>query len=146
MTDPQAAPPAAPAPGASMQMPGFLASMGRAELLMAAGAALIILTDLYSIFVAYGVASITWTASAVALLMLLMRARMPASVMANYRPILMLLGAIVVLIALRQVLVDIKFIATPPAGLSAERLIGMVGYYVGVGLIGFGAWQMWGRK
>ena len=35
---------------------------------------------------------------------------------------------------------------TPPAGLSVQRLVGMLGYYVGVGLIAYGAWQLWSRR
>jgi len=146
MSDPMAPPagqPPAPAPATSPQMPSFLASLGRAELFMAAGAALLVLTDLYAIFFAYGVSNVVWVAAAASLVIVLMHARMPASVMANYRPILILLGTIVVLLGLRAVLVDLVFIATPPAGLSVARLLGMVGYYVGVVLMGFGAWRLW---
>ena len=138
-------PPMAPAPPptTTLSTPSFMASMSQTDMLIAGGAALLVLTDLYSIFVAYGVSSIAWAAAAASLVLILLRDRMPASVMSNYRPILVLLSTIVVLIALRQVLIDVKFIATPPAGLSVERLIGMVGYYAGVGLMGFGAWRLW---
>ena len=124
-------------------MPGFMSSMSQTDMLIAAGAALLVLTDLYAIFFAYGVSNVVWVAAAASLVIVLMHARMPASVMANYRPILILLGTIVVLLGLRAVLVDLVFIATPPAGLSVARLLGMVGYYVGVVLMGFGAWRLW---
>jgi len=149
MSDPMAPPagqPPAPAPATSPQMPSFLASLGRAELFMAAGAALLVLTDLYAIFFAYGVSNVVWVSAVVSLLFLFMRGRMPASLMANSVTVLVVAGAVVALLAVRQVLIDVVFIATPPAGLSPERLLGMIGFYAGAALMGFGAWQLWGRK
>jgi len=147
MTDPQAAPPAAPAPGASMQMPGFLASLGRAELFMAAGAALIVITGLlFTVVSGYYVTDLPFAAAAVAVVAILMHRRMPAGLAANYNWLLLGLAALVVVIAIRSLLGDLVYIVTPPAGLGAGRLIGMLGLYVGAALMGFGAWQLWGRK
>ena len=47
---------------------------------------------------------------------------------------------------MRNLLGDLVYIATPPAGITIPRLIGMLGYYIGVGLVAFGGWQLWSRR
>ena len=145
MTDPQAAPPAAPAPGASMQMPGFLASMGRAELLMAAGAALIILTDLlFVVFGPYGFSSVAWAGAALTLILLFLNGRMMAFSAATLRGLLLMLGAFAAFIGVREVLSDLQFLNG--ANVAATYFLGMLGFYAGTVLMVFGAWMLWGRK
>ncbi len=122
----------------------MLAQFRQAELFMAAGAALIVLTDLVFIFLSgYSVSSVIWLIAALTLLALFLRNRMPAGVKSNLDWVLIGFGAIAVLMGLRWLVGDVVFIATPPAGLSVGRLIGMLGLYIGVGLMGFGAYKLW---
>ncbi len=143
---PPPTPPMAPAPPSASpasQMGSMLAAFSQTELMIAGGAALLIITDLYSIFFAYGVHGVAWAAAAAAVVMIFARRRMPAAMMGNLQSILVLAAAIVALVALRQVIVDFKFIATPPVGMSVERLIGMAGFYAGSALMTFGGWRLW---
>jgi hypothetical protein len=111
---------------------------------MAAGAALIVLTDLVFIFVSgYSVSSIIWVVAMLTLIVLFFRNRMPAGVLTNLDWVLIGLAAIAVLIGLRWLVGDVVFILTPPAGLGVPRLLGMIGLYAGVGLMGLGAYRLW---
>ena len=146
MTDPQVAPPAAPTPGTSMQMPGMLASLGRAELFMAAGAALVVLVDL--VFVIFGplaFSSIAWAAAVLTLILIFMSARMLSFSASTQRSLLLMLGLLVVVTGIRDVLSDIEFLSSP-GSVAAAWFLGAIGYYVGVAIMAFGAWQLWGRK
>lgn len=151
MTESQVAPPAppsaqppAPAPAGPSPLTGALASLSKAELFIAGGAALIVLTDLvFVIFGPYGFSNVIWAAAAVALIAALAHNRMPASLAASYEWLLVGLAAVAVLLGIRQVVFDVVFIATPPAGLSVVRLLGMIGLYVGLAGMAWGAWQLW---
>ncbi len=146
MTDPMNAPTtalaAAPAP-ASSAMSGMLSSMSRAELFMAGGAALILLTDLvFVIFGDYSFSNIVWGSAALALILILTNGRMGMDwSRSTYQKLLFLVGALAVFAAIRDLLYDVLFI--PGRSLSVTYYLGAVGFYIGVALMAFGAWQLW---
>ncbi len=143
MGDPQMAPASPPSSG--MTMPPMLASLGRAELFMAAGAALIVLVDLvFVIFGPYGFSNVAWAAAVVVLLLIFAGARMFSISTATVRSLLLLLGAFMLVAGVRDVLDDLQFLNG--ANVAATYFLGAIGYYVGVALAVFGAWQLWGRK
>lgn len=146
MTDPMAAPPAPPpAPATSMQMPSFLAGLGRAELFMAAGAALIVLVDLlFVVFGPYGFSSVAWAAAALTLILIFLGGRMLSFSAATNRSLLLMLGAFAVLIGIREVLTDLQFLGG--VNVAPTYYLGMVGFYAGTAIMAFGAWQLWMRK
>jgi hypothetical protein len=122
----------------------MIASMSQAELFIAGGAALILLTDLvFVIFGTYGFSNVIWAAAAGALIAVFAHNRMPVSLAANYEWLLVGLAAVAVLLGIRELVIDVKFIATPAAVLSVTRLLGMVGLYVGVAALAWGAWTIW---
>lgn len=155
MTDPQNAPamppppaPAAPAPAAPAParspMSGMLASMSQAEMLMAGGAVLILLTDLvFVIFGDYSFSTVAWGAAAVALILILANGRASAINFSRstYQALLIVLGMLALVVGVRELIRDLVFI--PGRNLSVSFLLGMVGLYVGVALMGFAAWQLW---
>ena len=150
MTDPQAAPPAAPAPAPApvtqMQMPGFLARLGRAELFMAAGAALIVAVDvLFVIFGPYGFSPIAWAAAVLTLLLIFMGGRMLSFSAATHRSLLLLLGALAAVTFIHEVLDDLAFLSSP-GSVAPTYFLGLLGFYAGSILMAFGAWLLWGRK
>jgi hypothetical protein len=150
MTDPQAAPPASPpasppAPASNMQMPGFVASLGRAELFMAAGAALIVLTDLlFVVFGPYGFSSAAWAGAALTLILIFLSSRMLSFSATTHRSLLLLLGVFAVFVGIREALSDLQFLGG--VNVAATFYLGMLGFYVGTVLMAFGAWQLWMRK
>ena len=129
------------------RLPGFLSKMSRAELFIAAGAALIILTDLILvIFGPYSFSNVIWAAAATALVLVLTHGRvaMMSWASSNYATLLSLAGLVAALVAIRELVRDARFI--PGRSLDAMFLLGMVGLYVGVALMAFGAWQLWSRR
>lgn len=128
-------------------MSGMFASMSRAELFMAGGAALILLTDLvFVIFGDYSFSNIVWASAALALLLILTNGRMSGMdwSRSTYQKLLFLVGALAVLAAVRDLLYDVLFI--PGRSLSVTYYLGALGFYVGVALMAFGAWQLWSRR
>ena len=147
MTEPVAAtvPAAAAQPKASTAstMPTFLAALTRTELFMVAGRALIVLTDLIFIPLSgYGVSPIMWTASAIAMAAILLKNRLPAAVAANYKTILIGLGALISLVAVRWLVGDVVWLGMNPSYFDAEYLVGMLGVYSGSALVAFATWQL----
>lgn len=144
---PPAPPPASVTPTAASPMSGMLTSMTQTELMIAGGAALIVITGLvFMVFNGYYVSDVIWGGAAIALVAVLWHRRMPAGMAANYEWLLIGMSAFIGLLAVRTLLGDLVYIATPPAGLTVPRLIGMVGFYVGATLMAFGAWQLWSRR
>lgn len=128
-----------------MKMPGFLASLGRAELFMAAGAALIVLVDLlFVVFGPYGFSNVAWAAAALTLILIFLGGRMFSFSAATTRSLLLMLGAFAVLIGIRELLSDLQFLNG--ANVAATYYLGMVGFYAGTAIMAFGAWLLWGRK
>jgi hypothetical protein len=128
-----------------MQMPGFLASLGPAELLMAAGAALIVAIDLvFVIFGPYGFSPIAWGAAALTLILIFLNSRMMGFSAATTRGLLLTLGALAAFTWVRDVLDDVRFLGN--ANVAPTYYLGLLGYYVGVALLVFGAWQVWKHK
>ncbi|MEA2676686.1 MAG: hypothetical protein QOJ81_827 [Chloroflexota bacterium] len=130
------------APASNMQMPGFLARLNRAELLMAAGAALILVVDLlFSVFGPYSFSSAAWAAAAVTLLLIFLDARMMNFSAATHRALLLLLGAFALIIGIRELLSDLQFLNG--FNVAATFYLGMLGYYAGTALMVLGAWTLW---
>jgi hypothetical protein len=128
-----------------MQMPGFLASLGRAELFMAAGAALIVAIDLvFVVFGPYGFSPIAWGAAALTLILIFANSRIMGFSAATTRGLLLTLGALTALTWVRDVFDDLRFLGS--ANVAPTYYLGLLGYYVGALLLVFGAWQVWKRK
>ena len=128
-------------------MSTMLAGLSQAELMIAAGAALIVITAvLFTVVSGYGVSDLTLVSATFALVAVLWHRRLPAAVSSNYAFLLFAVGALLAVVAVRNLLGDLVYIATPPAGITVPRLIGMLGYYIGVGLVAFGGWQLWSRR
>jgi hypothetical protein len=128
-------------------MSGMLASMSRAELFMAAGAALILVTDvIFVVFGAYGSTNIVWASAAVALILILTHNRMSAISISDgtYRALLLVTGFVALLAGIRDLLYDIQFF--PGRSVDITYFLGALGLYVGVALMAFGAWQLWSRR
>ena len=133
------------APASNTQMPGFLATLGRAELLMAAGAALIVLVDiLFSILGPYGFSNIGWAVAVLALIVIFLDARMLGFSAATHRALLLTLGVFMLFIFIRDVVDDLMFLSD--ANVAMTFFLGMIGYYVGAILMVFGAWTLWKSK
>ena len=144
---PSAPAPASTAPAAPSPLGAMLAGLSQAELMIAAGAALIMITAvMFTIFSGYGVSDLTLVAATFALIAVLWRRRLPAGVASNHTLLLFAIAALLVVVAARNLLGDLVYIATPPAGLTIPRLIGMLGYYIGVVLVALGAFQLWSRR
>lgn len=125
-------------------MPTFLSALSRTELFLVAGGALILLTDLIFIPLSgYGVSSVQWAASAILVLAVLFKSRMPAALAANYKSILIGLGALIALVAVRWLLGDLVWIGSNASRIDGEYLLGMIGVYSGSGLVAVATWQLW---
>jgi hypothetical protein len=146
---PPAAPPPAPAASARPAMPSIFASMSQGELFIAGGAALVLLTDLiFVIFGPYTFSNVIWAAAAVALVVVLGRGQMAASMGGSetrYPTLLSLLALTAFVVVIRELVEDLIVLSRALGGLSVSFLLGMVGLYVGVALMAFGAWQLWKR-
>jgi hypothetical protein len=135
----------APAPAATSQMPSFMASLGRAELFMAAGAALIVLSDLlFVIFGPYGFSTVAWAAAIVALILIFLNARMFSFSRGTYESLLVILGAFALLIGIRELLSDVQFLSG--ASVATTYFLGMLSFYAGVVLMALGGWFVWQRR
>lgn len=150
MTDPMNAPtsppPPTPAP-ASSAMSGMFASMSRAEMFMAGGAALILVTDLiFTVFGSYGSTNIVWASAAVAVILILTHNRMSSMSLSDstYRALLVVTGLVALLAGIRDLLYDVQYF--PGRSVDVTYLLGALGLYVGVALMAFGAWQLWSRR
>ena len=129
MTDPQntapAPPPAPPTTTASSgpAMPGMLASLSQPELFVAAGAALLVLTALlFTVIAGYGISDLVLVAATFALVAVLRHRQLPLVIASNYKAMLFAVGALLVVVALRNVLNDVVYIATPPAGITVSSV------------------------
>jgi hypothetical protein len=125
-------------------MPAFVSAMSRTEMFLAGGSALILLTDLIFIFISgYSVSSLMWAAAALLLAAILLKKRLPASLLANFNWLLLGLAGVIVLIGIRWFIGDLVWIATRIGRLDGPYLLGMIGVYAGAALVGLGAWQLW---
>ena len=128
-----------------MQMPGFLARLGRAELFMAAGAALVVLVDLlFSVFGPYGMSNVAWAAAVFVLFLVFLNARMMGFAATTTRSLLLMLGGFSAVAGIRDLLLDVQFLNG--ANVAVTWYLGALGYYVGAVLIVVGAWMLWSRK
>ena len=127
-------------------MPAFMARMSRAELFIGGGALLVVLTDLvFVIFGPYTFSNVIWAAAAVSLVLVLTHGRvaMMGWASSNYHTLLSLGALTAVLVAVRELIRDVRVLSSGP---SVMFLLGMVGLYVGVALMAFGAFQLWSRR
>ena len=132
-----------PATTPARTMPAFIAALTRTELFMVAGSALILLTDLIFIPLSgYGVSMIMWAAAAIAVAAVLLKNRLPAAVAANYKPLLIGLGALISLLAVRFLVGDLVWLGANPSRIDGEYLLGMIGVYSGSALVAFATWQL----
>lgn len=128
-----------------MQMPGFLARLNRAELLIAAGAALVVLVDiLFVILGPYGFSNIGWAVAVLALIIVFLDARMLGFSAATHRALLVTLGVFMAAILVRDILDDVMFLSD--ANVAPTYYLGMLGYYVGAALMVIGGWMLWKSK
>ena len=125
-------------------MPSFLSSLSTAELMMAGGALLIMLTQLiFVMFGPYGFADIAWAAAVVTLVVVLLNGRAGALNFSRetYRSLLVLLGAFELIVGIRELIDDVRFISS--SRFEATYFLGFLGFYAGVALMAFGAFQLW---
>ena len=166
MTGPQSAPPrspppaaapptAAPPPPAAPQtsapaaaMPSFLSKLSRPEQFIAGGAGLIVLTQLiFVLFGPYGFADIGWAAAVVALLVIFFNGVSAGSMRFSretYTSLLVLLGAFMAILGVRELIDDVLFISS--SRIDPVYYLGALGFYAGVVLMAIGASQLWGQR
>ena len=128
-------------------MPSFLATMSRGEQFMAAGAGLIVLTQLiFVMFGPYGFADIGWAAAVVTLLVIFFNG-VAASLSFSrqtYVALLVLLGAFVAILGVRELIDDVRFLSG--STVDVVYYLGFLGFYAGVVLMAIGASQLWSRR
>jgi hypothetical protein len=141
MTDTANQPMAPAPPAAPNAMDSMVAAYGQNALIVALGALIVLATDLvFVVFGDYSFSSVTWAASAVALVAVLLRRYLPAVLAENYAAVVFVAAGVAVLMSIRDFVVDIVFI--PGRSLDVTFFLGMVGLYVGVIVMAFGAWRM----
>jgi hypothetical protein len=155
---PSAATPAAPPPAAAAPQPAapastgpstsLLAGVSQGELMILAGSALILIGDIiFGVFGDYSYSAVVWVAAVLSLILILthnrpqMALEMPAG---GYRIALILLGGLAFLAGVRYLLLDIVYV--PGRSLGATYFLGAIVFYVAVGLMSFGAFQIWRRR
>ena len=141
--------PTTPAPSAATPLPGsaLIRSMSRAELFIAGGALIIVLSDLiFAIFGDYGFSNVIWGAAAVSLILVLLNGRMRGMSLSasTYQLLIFLAAAVAVLAGIRNLILDVVYI--PGRALDVTYYLGALTLYVGLGLMAFGAWQLWSRR
>jgi hypothetical protein len=120
----------------------MVATYGMNQMIIALGAAILIVADLiFVVFGPYGYSNIVWAVAAASLVLVLLRSWLPAAIAANYQTILVGLIGLGFLVFIRDVLLDISFI--PGRNLDAQYFLGLLGIYAGVIIMTFGAWRMW---
>ena len=129
-------------------MPSFLSKLSRAEQFIAGGAGLIVLTQLvFVMFGPYGFADIGWAAAVVALLVIFFNGVSAGSMSFSretYIALLVLLGAFMAILGVRELIDDALFISS--SRLDPVYYLGAVGFYAGAVLMAIGASQLWGQR
>jgi hypothetical protein len=146
-TPPPAAPPPSappPSPGAPSPVSTFMASLSQAEMFILGGAALLFLVDLILgvLLDARYIGDVIWLLAAITLVVAFIQRRSPRLLPASYETILLILGALVAVSAVREIVVDLLFFLRPPAGASIAFVLRLVGLVVGAGAMGWGAWLL----
>lgn len=127
-------------------MNNMFASWSQAELLIAAGGALIVLTDIvFGMFGPYSFSNIIWIAAAVALLSVVLVRFARMTLPFRYEAVLIMAGIVAVLGGVRDLAYDLQYV-TGARNLEATYFLGMLGLYAGVVLMGIGAWILWRRQ
>ena len=141
---PPPAPPATKGPSTSL-----LAGVSPGELMILAGSALILLGDLvfWVLTSYYNFGTVVWVTAVLSLILVLTHNR-PQFAMdvpsGAYRLILIVLGALALVAGVRSLIFDLQFLAGH--SIAAMYLLGALVFYVGVGLMAFGAFQLWRRR
>jgi hypothetical protein len=113
-----------------------------------AGSALILVGDIvFGIFGDYSYSAVVWVAAVLSLILVLTHNR-PQLGMAmpegGYRIALILLGGLAFVAGVRYLLLDAIYV--PGRSLSATYFLGALVFYIAVGLMSFGAFQIWRRR
>lgn len=139
-------PPPPPAAPADAPMTNMFASFSQAELLIGGGALLIVLTDIvFGMFGPFSFSNIIWVAAAIALLAVVLVRFGRMALPVPYDSVLVVAGAVAAISGVRDFIYDVLYVARP-GNSSPGYVLGMVGLYVGVGLMAFGAWLLWRRR
>ena len=143
---PAAPPPAAPPPPARSPMSSMMASMSQSELLVVAGAALLVLGDLvFGVLLRdFYAGDLIWIGAALALLAFWLHRRGSWGLPMRFDTTLMVLGAIVGLIGARDLIIELYFVLRNLDDLpSATYLLGLVAWAIGIVAMAVGAWQLY---
>jgi len=125
-------------------MSNMFAAFSQGELLVAAGGALIVLTDIvFAMFGPYSFSNIIWAAGAVALVSVLLVRFGRMSLPFPYEAVLVMAGLVALLGGLRDLAYDLLYI--PGRSLELTYYLGMLALYAGVALMALGAWLLWRR-
>lgn len=126
-------------------MNNMFASWSQAELLIAAGGALIVLTDIvFAMFGPYSFSNIIWIAGAVALLSVVLVRFARMALPFRYEAVLIMAGIVAVVGGVRDFAYDLLYV--PGRSVEVTYFLGMLGLYAGVVLMGIGAWILWRRQ
>ena len=117
------------------------------EVVVALGAVVIILSDLIFglLLGAYFVAEVVWASAAVALVTVALGARLPSGWAQNRRSVLIAASILAGLFSLRTIIGDVQAINRVQQ-IDVNFLLGMVGLYVGVMVMVYGAYQLWTKE
>jgi hypothetical protein len=126
-------------------MSNMFASWSQAELLVAAGGALIVLTDVvFAMFGPYSFSNGIWIAGAFALLAVVLVRFARMALPFRYEAVLIIAGIVAVLGGVRDFAYDLLYV--PGHNVAPTYFLGMLGLYAGVVLMGVGAWILWRRQ
>lgn len=147
--DPNAPPPPAPAspPPAPAAQPAnsLLSKLSQGELLVGAGALILVVGDLIFGLVTrdYSLGQLPWAVALVALVAILLHLR-GMNLPVSYEGILVLAGLTIALIGVRDLLYDLRYLSGNQVDVT--YYLGMLAYYLGVVLMAVGAWMVWRRR
>lgn len=137
-------PPPPAAPSGPSAMDTFIASMSRNELLLLAGAALMVIVDVLFWFLdGYGVSNTIFAAAAVVVVLVLARKSLPAALASMHGGLLLFLGIWLTVLGVRNFVLDVLIFASARSGGAAMFLLGMVAMLVATALVAYATWMMW---
>jgi hypothetical protein len=139
-------PPAQPVPPATTAASSMFATFSRAELLLGAGGLLIVATDIvFGMFGPYSFSNVIWVAAAVGVLAIVLVRFARMALPFGYESVLVIAGLVAVISGVRDFVYDVLYLSRP-GNTSVGYVLGMVALYVGIGLMGAGAWLLWRRR
>ena len=139
--------PAAPPPPAPAAQPAnsMLSKLSQAELLVGAGALLIVLGELIFGLVTrdYSLGQLPWAVAAIALIAIILRL-VGRTLPGSHEGILVLAGLVMAVIGVRDLLYDLRYLSGN--SVDATYYLGMLAYYAGVALMAAGAFLLWRKQ